>query len=211
MQEIMAQVRRSPTGEHHVLVDFVVPGTGLAEVADALAPGSPLLNDSNPGLSAEGWFHTSHMTYPYGVHLAKVRVDRRTCAVTVEKYSIGYDIGRAVNPMLVQGQIVGGLAQGLGGALLEEFLYDENGEPQSTTFADYLMPTISEMPLDIDVLLTEDAPSPINPLGVKGAGEGGTNAAGAAIAAAVEDALGMSGRVTSLPITPRIIRRILAE
>jgi CO/xanthine dehydrogenase Mo-binding subunit len=109
--------------------------------------------------------------------------------------------------MLVEGQLSGGAVQGIGGALLEEFLYDEAGQPLATTFADYLLPTCAEVPR-IEVLLTEDAPSPLNPLGVKGAGEGGINAAGAAIAAAVDAALGRPGAVARLPITPRRLHRI---
>ena len=115
---------------------------------------------------------------------------RDTGAVAIERYLVAYDIGKAVNPMLIEGQIVGGCAQGIGGALLEEFLYDERGEPLSVTFADYLMPTVREMP-PVDVLICEDAPSPLNPMGLKGAGEGGANAVGAAIAAAIDDALGV--------------------
>ena len=112
--------------------------------------------------------------------------------------------------MLVEGQIVGGCAQGIGGALLEEFLYDERGEPLSVTFADYLMPTAREMPA-VEVLITEDAPSPLNPLGLKGAGEGGINAVGAAIAAAIDDAIGMPGAVTELPVTPQRLRALLRQ
>jgi CO/xanthine dehydrogenase Mo-binding subunit len=126
------------------------------------------------------------MVYPYGVHVAAVRVDTETGNVAVERYVIAYDIGKAVNPKLVEGQITGGLAQGIGGALLEEFLYDENGEPLSVTFADYLMPTASEVP-EISVIVSEDAPSPLNPLGLKGAGEGGANPVGAVIASAIDD------------------------
>jgi len=92
--------------------------------------------------------------------------------------------------------------------LLEEFLYDERGEPLSVTFADYLMPTVREMPT-VDVLICEDAPSPLNPMGLKGAGEGGANAVGAAIAAAIDDALGVNGAVTELPITPQRLKRLL--
>jgi CO/xanthine dehydrogenase Mo-binding subunit len=159
-------------------------------------------------LCAEGWFHTEHMTYPYGVHIAVVAVDRQTGNVTVERYLIAYDVGRAVNPMLVEGQLVGGFAQGLGGALLEEFRYDERGEPLSVTFADYLVPTAREVP-GVDVLITEDAPSPRNPLGLKGAGEGGVNAVGAAIASAIDDALGRPGTVTNLPVTPARLHMML--
>ena len=180
----------------------------LGEVARALAPASRLRGERPPGLSAEGWFHCDHMNYPYGVHVAVARIDRETGAVAVERYLVAYDVGRAVNPMLIEGQIVGGLAQGLGGALLEEFLYDARGEPLSVTFADYLLPTVRETP-PVEVVIAEDAPSPLNPLGLKGAGEGGANAAGAAIAAAIDDALGRPGAVTALPLTPERLAALL--
>ena len=158
--------------------------------------------------AAASEFTCEHMTYPYGAHLAVVAVDRETGGVRVVRYLVAYDIGRAVNPMLVEGQIVGGVAQGIGGALYEEFLYDESGQPLSVTFADYLMPTAREVP-PVQVLITEDAPSPLNPLGVKGAGEAGINAVGAAIASAVDDALGRGVFVKRLPITPTQIKRAL--
>jgi CO/xanthine dehydrogenase Mo-binding subunit len=137
-----------------------------------------------------------------------VRIDRDTGGVTVERYLVAYDIGRAVNPMLIEGQIAGGVAQGVGGALMEEFRYSETGEPLSVTFADYLMPTVREVP-PVDVLITEDAPSPLNALGLKGAGEGGINAVGAALASAIDDAIGVPGAVTELPVTPARIRALL--
>jgi carbon-monoxide dehydrogenase large subunit/6-hydroxypseudooxynicotine dehydrogenase subunit gamma len=180
------------------------PSVTLGEIARALVPAAKLLGDALPGLSAEGWFESHHMTYPYGVHLALVRIDRGSGAVVVERFLVAYDIGRAVNPMLVEGQICGGVAQGLGGALFEEFLYDARGEPLSVNFADYLMPTAREIP-PIDILLTEDAPSPLNPLGLKGAGEGGANAA------AIDDALGTPGAVTQLPVTPQRLRALLRQ
>jgi carbon-monoxide dehydrogenase large subunit len=158
---------------------------------------------------AEATFTTEHMTYPYGAHLAQVRVERDTCAIVVERFFAGYDIGRAVNPMLVEGQIAGGVAQGIGGALLEEFVYDPAGQPLSVTLADYLMPTMAEIPA-IEVALFEDAPTPRNPLGVKGAGEAGINAVGAAIAAAVDEALGRPGAIRQLPITPNRLHALLA-
>ena len=139
-----------------------------------------------------------------------MNVDRDTGAVAVERYVIGYDIGRAINPALVMGQIVGGFAQGLGGALLEEFLYSEHGDPLAVTFADYLMPTAHEMPA-VEVILTEDFPTHRNPLGIKGAGESGITAVGAALANAIEDAIGMPGAITELPITPQRLKAILAE
>jgi carbon-monoxide dehydrogenase large subunit len=161
-------------------------------------------------LAAEGTFHTDHMTYPYGVHIAVARVDGETGGVEVERYLVAYDVGKAVNPTLIEGQLAGGAVQGLGGALFEEFVYDERGEPLAVTFADYLIPTAHEVP-PIDVIITEDAPSPLNYLGLKGAGEGGANAVGAAIAAAIDDAIGIPGAVIELPITPQRLRKILRE
>jgi aerobic carbon-monoxide dehydrogenase large subunit len=184
------------------------PSMTLGEIASALQPASKLRGERPPGLAADGWFHTDHMNYPYGVHIAVARVDGETGGVTVERYLVAYDIGRAVNPMLIEGQIAGGVAQGLGGTLLEEFLYDDRGEPLSVNFADYLMPSAREVPL-LDVVITEDAPSPLNPLGLKGAGEGGANAVGAAIAAAIDDAVGIPGAITRLPVTPQRLRAIL--
>src|SRR6201996_8104362 len=152
-------------------------------------------------IEAEGEFAANHMNYPYGVHVAKVRVDPETCGVKVERYIVGYEVGRAINPMLVHGQIAGAAVQGIGGALLEEFVYDEAGQPLATSFADYLMPTSNETPT-IEMFLREDCPSPLNPLGVRGAGEGGMTAVGAAIGAAVDAALQSPGLVDRLPIGP---------
>ena len=104
-----------------------------------------------------------------------VKVDPDTGGVKVLRYVVGYDIGRAINPTLVKGQIAGGFAQGLGGALMEEFTYNERGDPLAVTFADYLMPTVRETP-DVEIILREDYPTPLNPLGIKGAGESGVNA-----------------------------------
>ena len=184
------------------------PSISLGQIAAALGPSSKLRGEREPGLSAEGWFYAEHQVYPYGNHLAVVKVDPDTGGVKVERYVIAYDIGRAINPTLVKGQIAGGFAQGLGGALFEEFLYDDSGEPLSVTFADYLMPTINEMP-PVEILLTEDAPSPRNPLGIKGAGESGINGVGAAIASAIDDAIGIPGAITALPVTPQRLKAII--
>ncbi len=164
--------------------------------------------ENKGGLKSEGRFFADHMAYPYGIHFAQVKIDEQTCGIEIERYVVAYDIGRAINPMLVDGQIVGAVAQGVGGALLEEFIYDENGQPLVTSFADYLMPTCHEMP-PVETLVREDAPSPLNPLGVKGAGEGGITAAGAAIASAIDDALQMPGAVRQLPVSPSRLHKIL--
>ncbi|MBO0753367.1 MAG: molybdopterin-dependent oxidoreductase, partial [Bradyrhizobiaceae bacterium] len=192
-------VRREAPGEALI---------GLGDIAHHLRPGSPSRGGRRPGLSAEGWFDVGHMTYPYGVQVAVVAIDRDTGAVRIEKMLIAYDIGCAINPMLVNGQLVGGLVQGLGGALFEEFQYDERGQPLSVTFADYLLPSVTEVP-PVDVLLTDDAPSPGNQLGIKGAGEGGIAGAGAVIASAVDDALGGGGVVIRLPISPQFVKAMI--
>jgi carbon-monoxide dehydrogenase large subunit/6-hydroxypseudooxynicotine dehydrogenase subunit gamma len=186
------------------------PSISLGEIASVLAPAAAVAKGLEPGLAADGVFAADHMTYPYGAHVAVVKVDPETGSVKIERYVAAYDVGVAINPMLVEGQIAGSMVQGLGGALLEEFSYDDAGTPLSVTFADYLMPTAREVP-DIEVLILEDAPSPLNPLGVKGAGESGITGAGAAIASAINDAIEMPGAVTRLPITPRRLRKILAH
>jgi carbon-monoxide dehydrogenase large subunit/6-hydroxypseudooxynicotine dehydrogenase subunit gamma len=184
------------------------PSMSLGEIAAALGPSSKTRGDREPGLSAEGWFYADHQVYPYGNHLAVVKVDPDTGGVKVLRYVVGYDIGRAINPTLVKGQIAGGFAQGLGGALMEEFTYNERGDPLAVTFADYLMPTVRETP-DLEIILREDYPSPLNPLGIKGAGESGVNAVGAAIASAIDDAIGIPGAITVLPVTPQRLKAII--
>jgi carbon-monoxide dehydrogenase large subunit len=182
----------------------------LGELAHHLRPGSPTLHDREPGLAAEGWFTTKNFTYPYGVQIALVNIDRGTGGVRIEKMLIAFDIGRAINPALVRGQLVGGFAQGLGGALFEEFQYDDQGQPLTVTFADYLLPTANEVP-KVDVFITEDAPSTRNPLGIKGGGEGGVAGVGAVVASAIDAALGGAGRITRIPITPQIIKSIIDD
>jgi aerobic carbon-monoxide dehydrogenase large subunit len=181
---------------------------GLAEIARHLAPDSPSLGDRDPGLAAEGWFRAEHMTYPYGVQIGVVSIDADTGQVTVERFLLAYDVGRSINPMLVEGQLVGGFAQGLGGALYEEFRYDTHGQPLSATLLDYALPRCGHVP-PVELLVTEDAPSPLNPLGIKSVGEGGINGVGAVIAAAIDNAIGIPGAITRLPATPQRIKALL--
>ena len=183
----------------------------LADIARAAGPASRHLRPGEPaGLSARRRFEVSHMTYPYGAHAALVEVDTGTGRVRVLRYLVVYEVGRAINPMLVEGQLRGGVAQGLGGALLEEFSYDDAGQPQAISFIEYRMPTAAEVP-PVDVLVCQDAPAPGNPLGVMGAGEGGINAVGATVANAVRDALGLPGGVGQLPLTPARVRALGQE
>ena len=140
-------------------------------------PGPALAQGFTPGISEEDFFATDKRPFPYGVHVALVEVDRETGMIEILDYLVMEDVGRKINPMIIEGQMAGDLAQGIGGALLEEFVYDEDGQPQSTSFMDYLMPTAMDVP-EGQFISTEDFPSPHNPLGVKGAGEGGITAAG---------------------------------
>jgi aerobic carbon-monoxide dehydrogenase large subunit len=215
--EVAASLLQATPDELDILEGVVVhraraggASIALGDVARHLAPDSPTLGERDPGLTAEGWFRSEHMTYPYGVQIGVVCVDAETGQATVERFLLAYDIGRSINPMLVEGQLVGGFVQGLGGALYEEFRYDERGEPLSVTLADYLLPTVRETP-SVEVLVTEDAPSPLNPLGIKSVGEGGINGVGAVIAAAIDDAIGVPGGVIRLPATPQRIKAMLRE
>jgi len=156
------------------------------------------------GLHAERRFDVDRVVYPHGAHGAVVRVDEETGSVTIEQLVLGYDIGRAVNPVLVEGQMTGGALQAVGGALYESFAYDEFGNPLVTSFMDYLLPTLSETP-PMTVIISEDSPTTTNPLGVKGAGEGGIPGVAAAIAAGIDQALGRPGGVRSVPAGPEYV------
>ena len=136
--EFASELLQTPAAELDIIAGTVArrdgkagPSITLGDIAKRIAPGSKLLRGRTPQLAAHGWFNTSHTVFPYGVHLAVVRVDRETGHVAVERFLIGYDVGRAVNPMMIEGQLVGGCVQGLGGALYEEFVYDDKGEPLS--------------------------------------------------------------------------------
>jgi CO/xanthine dehydrogenase Mo-binding subunit len=163
-------------------------------------------------LGCEGSFRYEQpsTTFDMGAMLALVRVEPCTHAVKLLRLVICQDVGQMVNPQIVDGQVVGGAAQGIAGTLLERFAYDEAGQPLVTSFMDYLMPTAAEIP-PIDTVALElphHDPATAHPLGVKGCGEGGVVGAGAAIANAVSDALGTAARVTSLPLRPDVVREI---
>jgi CO/xanthine dehydrogenase Mo-binding subunit len=180
------------------------PGDLTIEGDRVIARGSPAVGVPLAELAAatedeEARFDSPDMSFPYGLHCVALEADVETGALEIHRYAVAYDVGRALNPKLVDGQIVGGVAQGVGGALLEEMAYDPSGQLVTGSFMDYLMPTAGEVPA-VRVLITEDAPTPLNPLGAKGAGEGGTAAAGAVLANALSDALGAEAKV--LPLTP---------
>jgi carbon-monoxide dehydrogenase large subunit len=157
------------------------------------------------GVSAEGAFLNHRHTYSYGAHAAHIAVDPKLGNIEIIDYVVVQDVGRAVNPLTLRGQVIGSLVQGLGGACLEHLQYDEQGQFLTGSLADYLLPTATDFP-NLRCIVTEDHPSPINPLGAKGAGEGGIIAAGGAIANAVADALRDFGaQPRALPLTPSAI------
>ena len=166
---------------------------------------------AEPGLEAVHYFRSEQMAYAHGVAVARVRVDTATGLVVPKRIWVLYDVGRVVNPAIVAGQIEGGVAQGLGGALLEELRYDDTGQFLTGSFMDYLLPGTTDMPSIVHRDLG-GSPSPRNPLGVKGAGEVGIAGVGGAIANAVADALGdAEGDSDRLPLTPeRVFERARA-
>ena len=147
---------------------------------------------SSEGISAEGAFLNKKHTYTYGAHAAHVAVDPKLGHVELIDYVIVEDCGRAINPLTVHGQAIGSAVQGLGGAFMEHLVYDQQAQLLTGSLADYLIPTASDFP-NIRAVVLEDHPSPINPLGAKGAGEGGIIAAGGVMANAVANALGSFG------------------
>jgi len=154
------------------------------------------------GFAADGTHASNKRTYSYGAHAAYVAVDPKTGQVELIDYVAIEDVGRIVNPLTLHGQCVGAVVQGLGGTLLEHFIYDENGQLLTGSFADYLLPTASDFP-SIRAVALEQKPSPLNPLGAKGAGEGGIIPVGGVVANAVAAALGSLGvKLHELPLTP---------
>ena len=163
------------------------------------------------GLSADGTHASNKRTYSYGAHAAYVAVDPKTGRVELLDYVAVEDVGRIVNPLTLHGQCIGAVVQGLGGALLEHFVYDDNGQFLTGSFADYLMPTASDFP-SIRAVALEQKPSPLNPLGTKGAGEGGIIPVGGVIGNAVAAALGSLGiELHELPLTPPRVWQLIQD
>jgi carbon-monoxide dehydrogenase large subunit len=158
----------------------------------------PVKEDDEPGLEAAGWYSPVRSTFANGVHAAVVETDPDTAEVRILRYCVVHDCGRLINPRIVEGQIHGGVAQGVGGALYERLVYDEHGQLLNASFMDFLMPYASEVPtVETDHLET---PSPLNPLGIKGAGEAGVIPGAAVFAAAISDAEGLW--IDRMPISP---------
>jgi carbon-monoxide dehydrogenase large subunit len=183
----------------------------LGELARVLqgGPGYGFPPGVDPGLEASANFRTDALAYANACHVAEVEVDIETGCVSIARYVAMQDSGRLINPLIVEGQVVGGIAHGVGNALYEFMHYDAAGQPVTTTFADYLLPTATEAP--VVQTLYQESPSPLNPLGVKGIGEVGTIPAAAAVISAVEDALAPFGvRIAQVPITPARLVELIA-
>ena len=158
----------------------------------------PIADDEEPGLEGQDFYSPTQATFANGMHAAIVETDPVTAEIRILRYCVIHDCGIMVNPMIVEGQVHGGVAQGVGGALYERMAYDESGQLMNASFMDFLMPYASEVPhIETDHLQT---PSPLNPLGIKGAGEAGTIPVTAVIASAIEDAEGFP--IRSMPISP---------
>ncbi len=172
----------------------------LARIAQGV-PGFSFAPGQTPGLEHTAYFAPQQASYCNGTHVAEVEVDPLTGGVTLINYTVAHDSGNVINPMIVDGQVQGGVAHGIGNALFEWMKYDASGQPLTTTFQDYLLPSAAEVPGC--VIEHVETPNPLNPLGVKGAGEGGTIPAPAAIISAIEDALSPFGvRFSDMPLTP---------
>ena len=182
----------------------------LGKLVAACLPSFAAPGPAPPRFEATAYTHVPTVTYTNAVHVARVEIDRGTGAVRLLDYVVAHDCGRMINPAIVEGQIHGGVAQGIGGALYEELVFDEQGQLLTGSFLDYLVPTSVEVPHIRTVHL--ETPSPRNPLGVKGAGEGGAISPPAAIANAIEDALGPLGvRVTETPVSPVRLVELLSR
>jgi carbon-monoxide dehydrogenase large subunit len=189
------------------------PGSGLSlrEVAEAVSgvPGYAMPGKFEPGLESMQSFLPSALTYGMGCHAVEVEVDIETGRVRILHYVVVNDSGRLINPMIVEGQLVGGAVHAIGNTLFEWMRYSDDAQPLTTTFADYLLPTATEVPnIDLHYL---QSPSPLNPLGVKGVGESGCVPAAGAIVAAVEDALSPFGvTIGEYPVTPATLFALIA-
>ena len=182
----------------------------LADVLRLAAPASRY-NLGEAGLEATHYFRSPQELYPCGAHAVHVAVDSETGEIDILRYVIAEDVGHVINPLLLNGQITGAAAQGVGATILEELVYDEQGQPLAGTFMDYLLPTATDIP-DFDTKVLDLAPSPLNPLGVKGGGEIGIVATGAALSNAVSSALAPLGvQVRTLPLSPDNVRRLIRE
>ena len=178
----------------------------LGELALKLAPmsGGAIPDGHTASLESTSYDSSKGLAHASGSNVCELEVDTGTGEVKLLNYSVAHDCGKKINPLIVEGQIIGGVVHGIGNALFEEMIYDDNGQPQTTNYGEYLLPLATEMP-PINIVHQETA-SPLNPLGLKGAGEGGTIPAAGAIVAAIENALQEFNVVIDrYPVTPQYL------
>ncbi|MFI4949290.1 MAG: xanthine dehydrogenase family protein molybdopterin-binding subunit, partial [Alphaproteobacteria bacterium] len=194
---------------------FTVPGSGrgidLLAVARAAADPANLPEGMTPGLGSYAWNECDVFTFPSGTHAAEVAIDPETGAVTLERYLAVDDYGRVINPLLTKGQVQGGVAQGIGQALLEHTVYDtQSGQLLSGSLLDYALPRADDLP-PLDITL-DGLPTAANPLGVKGSGQAGAIAAPQTIICAILDALSTLGiEHIDMPTTPERVWRAIRD
>ncbi|MEA2938354.1 MAG: aerobic carbon-monoxide dehydrogenase large subunit [Alphaproteobacteria bacterium] len=204
---LMDKFRAAAAKRLGVAAGDLTVGEGIARAPD----GRTVALAEIPGLAADGVFASSKATYTYGTAVAHVAVDARTGQVEVLDYVVVDDVGRIVNPETLHGQVVGAAVQGLGSTFSEEILYDENGQLLVGSLADYMIPLASDYP-NVTAVSLEQHPSPNNPLGVKGAGEGGIIPVGGALSNAVAAALGSLGvEPRELPLTPSRVWKLIQD
>src|SRR5699024_8300539 len=144
-----------------------------------------IAEDEEPGLEGKDYYSPMGSTFASGIHAVIVETDPDTAEISILKYAVVHDCGTLINPRIVEGQVHGGVAQGVGGALYERMAYDESGQLQNASFMDFLMPYVTEVPETIEID-HQETPSPLNPLGIKGAGEAGVIPSAALFASAIE-------------------------
>ena len=186
--------------------DAAKAATQFARPADPDRP--PVPEGEAPGLESRDYYSPPRSTFASGMHAAIVEIDPDTSEIRIDRYCVVHDCGTLINPMIVRGQVHGGVAQGIAGALYETLDYDEYGQLRNASFMDFLMPYVTELPDRIE-LGHQETPSPLNPLGIKGAGEAGVIPVSAVLAAAVEDATGI--RITRMPLSPSELYHLRRE
>jgi CO/xanthine dehydrogenase Mo-binding subunit len=198
-------------GAHAYLDTDPARGFSLAELAVHANPlRGAVRAGTEPGLEATSYFGAERGSTASGVHALILEVDPETAMVSIKRYVVVHDCGRVINPLVLDGQIHGGVAHGIGNAFYEQLVYDDNGQLLTASFMDYLLPTALDVPRIETAHL--ETPSPLNPLGVKGAGEAGAIPTGALFAQALENALGRKGlEILEMPLSPNRLFELLRD
>ena len=210
-KKLQQAIREAAAIQFGTTADTVIVVDGHATSDDRSLSFGEIATKAGGAIVAEATFSNTKRTYSYGAHAAHVAIDDRTGHVEVLDYVAVEDVGRAINPAIVHGQALGALVQGLGGVFLDHLIYDEDAQLLNASLADYLVPTATDFP-NVRGVTLELRPSPSNPLGAKGAGEGGIVAVAATITNAIANALSPLGvEPKALPLTPPVLWRLIQE